>query len=443
MFKESTYQNKLLTAILALSFLLSAFYSFYFKIVPVVDAAAYDRIAQNIVNGNGYREDMSVDILHDYSISRVGPVYEYFLAVVFVIFGHSYQIVWIIQAFLHVLTVYLIYMLCLEVFPELENRNKVALIAGAIFGFYPDLIEISSMLMGETLYLFFTCALIYLFFRYLDNQSLRNLLSLSFVAGVSVLVRPPIILFLPILSYATYKKVGWSHLLSMAAIILLVFTPWTIRNYSVFHVFMPFGTAGQLNFWIGNHPGSNGEQEAGPVISDFIASHAQTDIQIESMKQFIAFLASSPVEFLKLTLLRINKYFSILRPMGFWFYTSGWRQWLFVLCSAVFSIIVSVLSLSGIIKLLGTLDEKVKYLFLFTFITPLLLFITVIETRYRFQIYPFLAIFAAYFVCTFQWGNRIEIKILTGAFSAIMVNGLLDGLINFSVFYSKIIQHLR
>ena len=35
-------------------------HSFYFKIKPAVDARAYDRIAMNIIGGNGYVEDATV-----------------------------------------------------------------------------------------------------------------------------------------------------------------------------------------------------------------------------------------------------------------------------------------------------------------------------------------------------------------------------------------------
>ena len=188
--KNFIAQNKWLLIILSISFGLSIFYSFYYKIEPAVDALAYDKIAINIVNGLGYIENIGVDIRYDYSISRVGPIYEYFLAGIYKIFGHSYPAVWIIQAFLHAASAYLVYLICLLAFADSENNGfgklttskKIGLWAAAILGLYPDLIEISAMLMTETLYLFFTCLMIYLFLSYIKSRSLKIFLPLSLIS---------------------------------------------------------------------------------------------------------------------------------------------------------------------------------------------------------------------------------------------------------------------
>ena len=145
-------ENKLLFGILALSFIFSLGYSFFYKIEPVVDARAYDQIAQNILAGRGFVEDSSKDILFDHAIVRAGPAYEYFLAFIYRLFGLHLEAVWIIQAILHALTAYLIFLVCRLVFKE--NSAKIGLLAAAFIGFHPDLIEISAMLMTETFYIF-------------------------------------------------------------------------------------------------------------------------------------------------------------------------------------------------------------------------------------------------------------------------------------------------
>lgn len=435
-------KNKWLIVILALCFLFSIGYSFYFKIKPQVDARAYDVIAQNIVNGNGYRENMSVDVSHDYGLVRVGPLYEYFLAGIYEVFGHNYPAVWVLQAILHTVSAYLIYLICLLLFANSENKKKIALWGAAIFGFYPDLIEISAMLMTETLYLFFTCLLVYLFFLYIKNKDIKTFLSMAIVAGLAILVRPPLLFFLPVIFFYLYTKKEWKRILIMIIALILVFLPWTMHNYKIFGKIMPFTAAGSLNFWIGNHVGANGEQEAGAEISNFIGKSTAVEIQNESISQFKNFVLNYPGEFSKLTLLRANKYFSILRPMGFWFYTSGWRQLLFVLSSGVFSFVILILGLAGAIYSVKFKEKSLYYILAFTIMTPLILFITVVETRYRFQIYPFLAIFAAYFINSFKQNKKIWFGILLIASVIILLNGAFDGLINFEQFKDKIINKL-
>ena len=114
--KDFIDQNKWLLIILLTSFGLSIFYSFYYQIKPRVDARAYDDIAVNIAAGNGYRELATNDFQYDFSLNRVGPLYEYFLAGIYKIFGHNYAPVWILQALLHVFSALLIYLSVLLIF---------------------------------------------------------------------------------------------------------------------------------------------------------------------------------------------------------------------------------------------------------------------------------------------------------------------------------------
>ena len=85
---------------------------------------AYDVIASNLANGNGYREDLSVDLAHDYAIARVGPLYEYFLVGIYKIFGHNYFWVWFFQALLHAVSAWLIYKTTQIIFSDSEKKGK-------------------------------------------------------------------------------------------------------------------------------------------------------------------------------------------------------------------------------------------------------------------------------------------------------------------------------
>ena len=86
MFIQFIWENmdkrlKILLIFSALVFGAGIAYSFYFKITPAIDARAYNDIAWNIAQGNGYRESADVPFEKDNSIVRVGPGYEFFLAV--------------------------------------------------------------------------------------------------------------------------------------------------------------------------------------------------------------------------------------------------------------------------------------------------------------------------------------------------------------------------
>lgn len=426
-FKSFIIRNRIIILIVLAAFLASMVYSFYFRIRPYVDAAAYDIIAWNLVQGNGYRENLSVDIQYDYAIARVGPLYEYFLAGIYKIFGHHYEWVWFFQAILHALSAFFIYSLCLVVFDYSEKKRYIGFLAAAIFGFYPDLLEISAMLMTETMYLFLLILMVYLFFRFFDQRKWFSGPVLGFVSGIAVLSRPPVLFLLPIIVFYFIQKkqflIGGLFILGIFVAVI----PWSARNYQIYGQPMPLGAAGSYNLWIGNHLGANGEQEQSSEALEFIATHPIKDLAGKSAAEFKNFIWHHPGEFTKLTLLRINKYFSIIRPMGFWFYQHGIGQLVFVLSSAVASILLFIFGLAGMFRAWRRKTPKIFYLFLFTLITPLIIFVSVVETRYRFQIYPFLAIFSAYMLtdslATSHWREN---KSLWISAIILLTNGLVD-----------------
>ena len=446
--------------VLVISFFATLAYAFVFRIHPVVDAKAYDRIAENILAGNGFVENQSVPIERDSAIIRVGPLYQYFLAGVYRVFGHRYEAVWIIQALLHIATAFITYNIAYVIFCSRREREIIALAAAAAIAFYPDLIEISAMLMTETLYLFLWSLFVYLFLRYVNKTSVGRgdvfrrwlgslsnflrtrqglnrekpawpyVLFLGIVGGLAVLARPPILFVLPAAVYFFWRRRRLDLLILFAAALVLIWTPWTIHNYATFNRFMPFGGAGNYNFWIGNHPGANGEQETGAEIADFLQKNGAVALYDASLPGFLSFARAEPFQFMRLTLLRVNHYFSIVRPMGFWFYDSGWSQAMFVVSSALASLLLFVFALYGLMRTWHEREPALSYLIAFTILTPLILFVTVVETRYRFQIYPLLAVLAGFgavdFVTQRGWRNK------SFAFAAALVflNGGVDAMLS-------------
>ena len=173
-------QRNIFLGILGAVFLLSLSYSFYFRIPPAVDARAYDTIAWHLVQGYGYREWLEIPLNNDNAIIRVGPGYEFFLAGLYFLFGHHYEIVWVAQAFLLMLMALLTFLTAREVFSNsfLENMEVgcssrawlIGVVAAFLVGFSPDLITMQGMLMTETLGIFLVVLSVYLFFNALNRE---------------------------------------------------------------------------------------------------------------------------------------------------------------------------------------------------------------------------------------------------------------------------------
>lgn len=399
---EFIKNNKIIIAIVLLSFFIPLIYSFVHRIRPAVDAVAYDNIAVNLIEGHGFKEDASKSYEFDTAVLRAGPGYEFFLAFLYKFFGHSYEIVWVVQALLHALTALVLFFIARDLFPV--QGHAIGLWAAAIFGFHPDLIEIAAMLLTETLYLFLTVLVIWFFVKLYQKQNkIIYSIFLSTIMGVAILSRPPILLFVPvILFYYIWNrqfKAGIIFLLCLTAAL----TPWAVRNYLIFHQFILTTLIGECNLWLGNTLTANGGQISGGYnpVDAYTGVNGFFSFKQQASLEFKFFILNYPLIFIKLCLIRFIRYFSLIRPMGFWFYQFGTQQMLFVFSSVVSIIFLFISGFSGMVASFKNKKEIFYYFVALASISPLILIPTVVQSRYRFQIYPFLAILGGYFIYFF------------------------------------------
>lgn len=386
-----------LALIIIMSCIWSLVYSFYYRIPPVIDAQAYDRIAVNMIEGFGFKEDRTKSFEFDTAIVRAGPGYEFFLASIYRIFGHRFEAVWIIQALMHAFSALLLFFISCKIFKE--KGELIGLIAAGLFGLHPDLIEISAMLMTETLYLFLIVLVVYLFvLMYEQPDKTRFSCLLGLVTGVAVLTRPPVMLFVPVILFAYYRlKKYRSAAVWFLTCLALPIVPWVVRNYLIYHQFILTTLIGEYNLWVGNTLLSNGGQIFGGFnpLTMFTETHGFFGLKAKAHAEFWFFIFGHPLVFIKLCLLRFIRYFSLIRPMGFWFYQTGVQQLIFVASSAVAILLLFWSGFTGMILAMKEKRPIFYYLIIFALTSPLVLIPTVVQSRYRFQIYPFLAIFGA------------------------------------------------
>lgn len=428
--------------VLIIIFLASIFYAFYYKIEPAVDARAYDNIALNILAGNGFKEQgTDVPILFDMAIQRAGPAYEYLLAGIYAIFGHHYKAVWAIQALLHVFTAWLIYKICRKIFPE--SGRSIGFIAVIIFGLHPDLIESSAMLLTETWYLFTVVLVVYIFvgvFKKSKSILLATLLGAALI--LSIYSRPTVALFIPIIFLFYLIRRNYLALLTCLLMMIVLALPWTCRNWQVYQQFIPTTLIGSYNIWLGNTVFADGGQLAGGYNpwNNYVAEQGFAKVKEKANKEFKNFVFQHPLGFVKLTLIRCLRYFSLIRPMGFWFYQTGLAQMIFIGFSGIF---IALLFISGLVGMfLAMRQKKLLYYYLLAMaITALLpLLFTVVQSRYRFQLYPFLAIFSGcavvYWLNNKNWWKE---KIFVLPVLSLLIVSLVDLLLN----AEKIIMRIK
>ncbi len=406
MFLDLVKKNRAVLVVIFLVFVFSAGYAFYYQISPAVDAGVYDRTAVNIVEGYGFRFDRSASLAEDEIITFQGPLYQYFLAGIYLIFGHSLAAVWIIQALLRAITALLLYLIAVKIFGE--EGKRIGWIAAAVFGFHPDLIEIGAMLMTETLFIFLSVLAVYIFAELFTKPTFFKTAIMGIAFGLAILGRSSVGIFLlPFVFYFVSRK-DYARLVLFLFMLFLVMIPWTARNYKVYGEFIPTMANFGYNFWVGNHEGGDGEGGNTPELAEAQKKYGSIGANYYAVEQFKEFVSAHPFQYINLTASRTIKYFSFARPMGFWFYQQGWGQFVFVASSVLGSLILFWTGFAGIFVWFKKERENrlLGYFFFFILLTALSLVPILYETRYRFPVYPFLAMFSGLALSRFYFAPK-------------------------------------
>jgi len=183
-------------------------------------------------------------------------------------------------------------------------------------------------------------------------------------------------------------------LLASVAMCVLVVTPWTIRNYLVFHRLMPMRDNLGLEFWVGNHEVTDRSQFP---LSNPAEYNQLGELQFMETKRQVArqFVRQHPREFWRLSMRRVGRFWS--EPEG-----SAW-PW------------ISLLAWLGVLLAVRRQGvEAVPYLVVLL-IFPLVYYVTHTFPTYRHPIEPVILLLAAYAAAS-------AAKIVGAAFSRKLAN---------------------
>jgi hypothetical protein len=132
-------------------------------------------------------------------------------------------------------------------------------IAGVIAAVYPGLVWLPRLLLSENLSLLLTLVTLWSVAMYLKSRRFWWLVLFGTVGGLNTLVRGgnlalPLILGAALLIITFRRRsISWVQLslgLLLATVaFVIVLTPWTVRNYRVFHRFVPVATQEGLTLY--------------------------------------------------------------------------------------------------------------------------------------------------------------------------------------------------
>jgi Flp pilus assembly protein TadD len=242
---------------------------------PVIDGQAYDNWAMAIVKGKAPAQPFYQD-----------PLYPYFLALVYSVFGHGYWAVYLFQLALALVFLLLVY----DTTRRLFDR-RAGIMATAMAALYKPFIFYESQVEKTSLAVFLTALFLWLFVRSLrSDHSSFGLRTSSFLwplatgiaLGLVALTRSNTLLFAPLLplayllnrsrspasrsSFIVHRSSFVSALLSVLGV-LVVIAPVSIRNSILAREFTLTTTQAGQNLYIGNSPyNTTGQYQAPPWV---------------------------------------------------------------------------------------------------------------------------------------------------------------------------------
>ncbi|MEO8609491.1 MAG: glycosyltransferase family 39 protein [Chloroflexota bacterium] len=214
---------------------------------------AYDNYAQNLLQTGVYGR------LPGVPDSYLPPVFSYVLAALYGAFGHIALPVAVFHILLDCLSIAMLYAIGRQLFPANE---WVGLLAALFHALYPYLIFQSLTVVDTALFiaLFYAFILIMLLLRArlkLDRGTwlLAGLGGVIF--GLNLYTRSIILPFAALAAlWFLFRLSLWqtiARLLPVWVIGLALLIPWTIRNYAIYGIFMPFTPNTGENFYAGNN----------------------------------------------------------------------------------------------------------------------------------------------------------------------------------------------
>jgi tetratricopeptide (TPR) repeat protein len=193
-------------------------------------------------------------LVSDYGMYCGGPFYPYFLGGLVALLGKNLLLLRIAQSLVGVATNVLLAQLGIRLF-----SRRAGLYAGLIYAFCGPLLFGELNLENEFLITFFTLAATLLFVCY--RQSRLLLFLGGCLLGLATITRPNQLLAALLVLVCLYLlEPGLGPFLRKAVPvccgIILMLAPITVRNYYLFHEFVPTSFSGGFVFYIGNNPSS-------------------------------------------------------------------------------------------------------------------------------------------------------------------------------------------
>lgn len=359
------------------------------------------RVARSIAEGKGVANPLYADTGPS---AWMTPIYAYILAGVFKIFGvYTKSSAFVILGF-NALTSALT---CIPIFyiGRKSFDDRVGLWSGWAWAFFPYAIYFPVERIWSTWLATLLLSLLFLMVLHLEDcNNISAWIAYGLLWGLAGMVEPILLSVLPALSlwacyrlYRRGKRTFVPALVSALAFIAFV-SPWFIRNYHVFHQFIPFRDTMGLELTVGNsgdsfhwHPRDVGPWHNEAEWTEF-KNVGEVNYMADKKRQAKEFIENHPAWFVRQTFRRILYIWT-----GFWSFDPRYlAEEPLDPPNVAFCTVLTALALLGLWSAFRKDSAMAMPYALVLLFFPLVYYVTHSEVFYRRQIDPQFVVLAAY-----------------------------------------------
>ena len=329
------------------------------------------------------------------------PMYAFFIYFISVVTSFDgtnlvYSVIFI-QIVLSIYSIYLFYEINQNFFPD-----KLSLINSFIFSIIPLNVYSCGQISSINLQIFLSLLFLKFLILLIHEDRLGNIFPFSIISGLLILTRGEFILifFLIILFVTLSKKLNLGNLLKIISIVLLIISPYLVRNYIHFNQVFLVKSVG-YNLWKGNNELSNVDGFENYKNSKFVKINSE----IEKLKKNKYYEINKDNIFLREAIYNLNKdklkyaELYIKKFFSFYFIDVNSKYPNYYNFFHIFPLIIlSILSFPGLFIFLKKKRFENQCLGIYLFFNLLIFSVFFIIPRYKLIILPIQIILAVYFI---------------------------------------------
>jgi 4-amino-4-deoxy-L-arabinose transferase-like glycosyltransferase len=287
----------------------------------IQDQISYDALARSLLDGRGYSftENWYPFTPANTPTSHWSFLYPLYLAGIYAVTGYHPLVARFLQAAVGgALLCFLIYKIGRQVVNE--ETGLVGAGLAAVYGYF---IYYNVALMTETFFMVLVLLTLYLGIELKENPKPIRWVGLGLALGLAALLRQTILIFIPFLLLWLFwelknRGVRWWHFAIPVVVIILMITPWTIRNYQVYREFLLLNSNAGYALFASNNPnlGTDWRNDVVVVpVPEELRGQNEAQLDRALTKRGIEFILADPERYLWLTLDKTLEFF--------WFWPSS------------------------------------------------------------------------------------------------------------------------